>query len=134
MSFTQPAGDGYFFFSAFSSSSFSVLPFLMTSGSAGAVGAATASAATATSSTFGAHDVDDHHVGVADRLPLGAFGLQVADAQRPGCSISSVMSTVDVLRDVARQHLDLDLAVHEVDDAALLLDALRLRPSARPGR
>ena len=30
----------------------------------------------------------------------------------------------DVLRNVARQRLDLDLAVHEVDDAALLLDAL----------
>ena len=33
---------------------------------------------------------------------------------------------VDVLRDVGRQTLDFDLAAHEVDDAALLLDALRL--------
>ena len=32
----------------------------------------------------------------------------------------------DVLGNVARQHFDLDLAVHEVDDAALLLDALGL--------
>ena len=33
---------------------------------------------------------------------------------------------VDVLRDVGRQTLDFDLAADEVDDAALLLDALRL--------
>ena len=33
---------------------------------------------------------------------------------------------LDVLGDVGRQALDLDLAVHEVEDAALLLDALRL--------
>ena len=97
----------------------------MTSGSAGAAGAAAASAATGRLLGLRRDDVDDHHVGVADRLPLRALGVQVAHAD---ALVQHQLADVDgdVLRDVARQALDLDLAVDEVDDAALLLDALRL--------
>ena len=50
------------------------------------------------------------------------------------CSISSRDVDVDVLGNVGRQALHLDLAGHEVEHAALQLDALRLalaRQSAR---
>jgi hypothetical protein len=69
--------------------------------------------------------VDDHHVRIARRLPLDAFGLQVTDAD---AFVEHQLADVDgdVLRNLGRQHLDLDLAVHEVDDASLLLDPLRL--------
>ena len=41
---------------------------------------------------------------------------------------------VDVLGDVGRQALDLDLAAHELEDATLLLDALRLAPHVERDR
>ena len=41
-------------------------------------------------------------------------------------SSSSLTSISTLLRDVRRQALDLEVAVDEVEDAALLLDALRL--------
>ena len=61
----------FFFSSFFSPSSSSFLPFLMTSGSAGvAVGAAAASAGAARFLGLRHDHVDEHRVGVADRLPL----------------------------------------------------------------
>ena len=62
---------------------------------------------------------------LADGLPFRAFGLQVADAD---ALVQHQLADVDVdvLGNVAGQHFDLDLAVDEVDDAALLLDALGL--------
>ena len=126
--------DLHFFFSSFlssfSSSSSSFLPFLMTSGSAVAAGAA---------ARFGRrrhflglrHDhVDEHHVGVAERLPL-RVGRDVAHAD---ALVQHQLADVDldVLRNVGRQALDLDLAADELEDAALLLDALRLALDDRP--
>ena len=57
--------------------------------------------------------------------PLHAFGGKVPD---PHALIQHQLADVDgdVLGYVARQHFDLDLAIHEVDDATLLLDALGL--------
>ena len=79
----------------FSSSSFSVLPFLMTSGSAGAAGAAAAAASGAgASSAFGVHDVDDHHVGVARSASTCRPRSCRSRTRTPWCSISSLMSTV----------------------------------------
>ncbi len=90
----------------------------MTSGSAGAVGAAATAAASAgagSSSTFERDEVDDEHVGLADRLPL-RIGRQVAHAN---AVVQHELGDVDgdVLRNVGRQALDHDVAVHEVDDA-----------------
>ena len=97
----------------------------MTSGSAGAAGAAAAASAGAGSTTAlgattctsmmsrsltGVHFGLGGHVAQADRLAEHQLG----DVD------------LDVLGDVRRQALDLDLAVHEVEQAALLLDALRL--------
>ena len=68
--------------------------------------------------------MDEHQVGVADRRPL-RVGRDVAHAH---ALVQHQLADVDldVLRNVARQALDLDLAPHELEDAALLLDALRL--------
>ncbi len=54
-----------------------------------------------------------------------ALGVQVPDAH---ALIQHQLADVDgdVLGNVTRQHFDLDLAIHEVDDATLLLDALGL--------
>ncbi len=96
----------------------------MTSGSAAAVGAAAASAGAA--DFFGLrHDhVDEHHVHLADRRPLRVGG----DVAHAHALVQHQLADVDldVLRNVARQALDLDLAADELEDAALLLDALRL--------
>ena len=75
-------------------------------------------------STFGATTCT-----ISMSASLTAFHLPSVGRSRtrtPSCSISSVTSTRDVLRNVGRQALDHDLAMHEVDDAALGLDALGL--------
>ena len=83
-----------FFLSSFFSSSSSFLPFLMTSGSAGVAGAAAAAASGRRRHFLGLRhdDVDEHHVGVADRLPL-ARRSAMSRTRTPWCSISSLTST-----------------------------------------
>jgi len=67
--------------------------------------------------------VHDERVALADGLPVRAG--EIADAH---AVVQHQLGDVDgdVLGNVRRQALDVDLAVHEVDDAALRLDALRL--------
>ena len=108
-----------------SSSSSSFLPFLMTSGSAGAAGAAAAaSAGAATSSAFGMITCTSIMSGSLSGFHFGSVG-DVADAH---ALVQHQLADVDldVLRNVGRQALDLDLAADELEDAALLLHALRL--------
>ena len=55
------------------------------------------------------------------------FGLVATSRTRtPWCSISSLTSTSTCSGMSAGRHFDLDLAADELEDAALLLDALRL--------
>ena len=103
----------------------------MTSGSAAAVGAAAAASAGAADFLGLRHDhVDEHHVGVAHRLPL-RIDRDVAHAD---ALVQHQLADVDldVLGNVGRQALDLDLAADELEDAALLLDALRLALDRSP--
>ena len=68
--------------------------------------------------------MDDHHVGIAHRLPLRLDG-EVADADT---LVQHQLADVDldVLRNVGREALDLDLAANELEETALLLHALGL--------
>ena len=99
----------------------------MTSGSAGAAAAA-AAAASAGAGSSSTRSVTTWTIIISASLVAFHFDpsvVQVADAH---ALVQHQLADVDrdVLRDVARQTLDLDLAVDEVDDAALLLDALGL--------
>ena len=122
----------FFLLFFFSSSSSSFLPFLMTSGSAGAAGAAAAaaSAGAATSSAFGTITCTSIMSASLTGFHFGSVG-DVADAD---ALVQHQLADVDldVLGNVGRQALDLDLAADEVEDAALLLDALRLALDRRP--
>src|SRR3977135_1521410 len=68
--------------------------------------------------------VDQHHLGIADRLPL-RIDRDVADAH---ALVQHQFADVDlhVLGNIGWQTFDLDLAPDERDEAALLLDALGL--------
>ena len=97
----------------------------MTSGSAGAAGAAAAaSAGAATSSAFGMMTWTSIMSASLSGFHFG-LGRDVAHAH---ALVQHQLADVDldVLRNVGRQALDLDLAADELEDAALLLDALRL--------
>ena len=72
--------------------------------------------------------MDDEHIGVAHGLPL-AFGRDIADAH---AVVQHQLGHVDgdVLGDVRWQTVDDQVAVDEVHDACLSLDALGLAGEA----
>ena len=77
-----------------------------------------------TSSTFGMMTWSSIVSGSVDRLPL-RIGRDILHAD---ALADHELADVhfDVVRNVGRQALDFDLAMHDVEHAALLLDALRL--------
>ena len=70
--------------------------------------------------------MDEQRVGIADRRPLDVL----RDIAQAHALVHHQLADVDddVLGNVAGQALDSNLARDEVEDAALLLHALRLRP------
>ena len=104
-------------------SSASCLPFLTTSGSAGDAAAATASGSGATSSLI---TVTCATVASSSVMNLNLPSCGRSETRTTSCSFSPVTSSEDVCRDVRRQALDLHLAQHLIQQAALGLDADRM--------